>query len=224
MTERQDLLIKQLVEHYTLTAEPVASAYLSGKIKMSSATVRNDLVELEQNGFIEQPHTSSGRVPSLKGYRYYLQKHLKAIEPSKKIKIASAKAILQEQPVKSLAKTLAQQANNAILVAFDEDHFYYTGFSYLFSHPEFIEKQLIINIAGVIDHLDQVMATIYQQASNDVSVLIGDENPISDDTVLIASKIDHILLTILGPRRMNYNSNIGLLRHGAELLKNHKNA
>lgn len=73
---RQDLILKYIVEEYVKTANPVGSNTLIKKYKLnfSSATIRNDMAELENKGLIEKEHTSSGRVPSTKGYEYYFKK------------------------------------------------------------------------------------------------------------------------------------------------------
>ncbi|MDA3931308.1 MAG: heat-inducible transcriptional repressor HrcA [Tenericutes bacterium] len=80
MTERQDKILKLIVDEYVRTAEPIGSKTLSKILKVSSATVRNDMSTLEDEGFIEKTHTSSGRIPSEKGYRYYIETVAKTIE------------------------------------------------------------------------------------------------------------------------------------------------
>lgn len=75
---RKDLILKYIVELFVKTAQPVGSNYLIEKynLRYSSATIRNDMMELENMGLLEKTHTSSGRVPSAKGYRYYID-HLR---------------------------------------------------------------------------------------------------------------------------------------------------
>ncbi len=74
MTERKKLILAAIIERYIKTGEPVGSKLLleNLNISVSSATVRNEMAELSDNGFLEQPHTSSGRIPTQKGYRYYV--------------------------------------------------------------------------------------------------------------------------------------------------------
>ncbi len=75
LTDRQRAILKAVVEYYVQTANPVPSEKIAGKpgLKYSSATVRNELMELEELGLLTHPHTSAGRVPSDIGYRYYLE-------------------------------------------------------------------------------------------------------------------------------------------------------
>ncbi|MEF2247276.1 MULTISPECIES: heat-inducible transcriptional repressor HrcA [unclassified Paenibacillus] len=74
LTERQRMILNAIVDDYIRTAEPVGSRSISkrGDIGFSPATIRNEMADLEELGFLEQPHTSAGRVPSTKGYRYYV--------------------------------------------------------------------------------------------------------------------------------------------------------
>ncbi|MBE6908036.1 MAG: heat-inducible transcription repressor HrcA [Ruminococcaceae bacterium] len=72
LSERKKQILKAVVEHYIDSAEPVGSKMLSQELGVSSATVRNELAELCDLGYLEQPHTSAGRVPSPQGYRLYV--------------------------------------------------------------------------------------------------------------------------------------------------------
>lgn len=79
LDERKRKILKEIVDEYIETAEPVSSAIIVEKYEnnISSATVRNDMAELEKEGYLEKTHTSSGRVPSAKGYRLYVDELLK---------------------------------------------------------------------------------------------------------------------------------------------------
>lgn len=74
LDKRKKEILQAVIDEYINTAEPVSSATLVNKygLDYSSATVRNELAELEDNGYLDKPHTSSGRVPSEKGYRFYV--------------------------------------------------------------------------------------------------------------------------------------------------------
>ena len=72
LNDRKKRILEAIVEEYIQTAEPVSSGNLVEKgMKFSSATIRNEMAELEKIGFLEKPHTSAGRVPSQEGYRYF---------------------------------------------------------------------------------------------------------------------------------------------------------
>ena len=75
LTSRQTTIFKAIVEAFIETAEPVGSKYLLTRYQLpySSATIRNEMAYLEDYGFLEKTHTSSGRIPSVAGYRYYVE-------------------------------------------------------------------------------------------------------------------------------------------------------
>ena len=74
MTERRKRILRAVVEHYIETAEPVGSKIIAdlAQLDCSSATIRNEMATLEKMGYLEQPHTSAGRIPSPAGYRFYV--------------------------------------------------------------------------------------------------------------------------------------------------------
>lgn len=80
MTLRQETILKLIVDEYVKSAEPIGSKALAEMLEVSSATIRNDMGVLEDLGFIEKTHTSSGRVPSEKGYRYYIETIVKNLD------------------------------------------------------------------------------------------------------------------------------------------------
>ncbi len=78
LSDRQKHILKALIDEYINTAEPVSSGSILERYNLdcSSATIRNEMVELEQEGYLEKPHMSSGRIPSVKGYRFYVDELL----------------------------------------------------------------------------------------------------------------------------------------------------
>ena len=82
LSKRQEQLLKMIVENYIKQATPVSSKQLCKKLKCSSATIRSEMANLEEAGLLEKTHTSSGRVPSEQGYRYYVDNLMKLKEIS----------------------------------------------------------------------------------------------------------------------------------------------
>ena len=91
LSDRKEHIFKAIVEEFIQTAEPVGSKTLLKKYKFnfSSATIRNEMMELESMGLLEKTHTSSGRVPSVKGYHFYVE-HLMEDESTDQIEFALA--------------------------------------------------------------------------------------------------------------------------------------
>jgi transcriptional regulator of heat shock response len=232
MDKRKDNLLAAIVEQYAKTAEPVASKFIAQRagFKVSPATIRNDMMELEKLGLVFQPYTSAGRVPTEKGYQYYVDNFLVKRELTNKEKQRLKKSLKGEPRIaaKNLAKTLAEISGLGILVAFSRNDVYYTGISNLFSQPEFYNHDLVFNMSAVIDHLDEAVGKIFSEINSDVKILIGKDNPFGRDcSVLLTrfrsagqetSREQGCLIGILGPMRMDYQRNLTLLSAIKDLL------
>jgi heat-inducible transcriptional repressor len=123
LTDRQLLILHAIIDDFISNAQPVGSRSLSRKddITFSSATIRNEMSDLEDMGFLEKTHTSSGRVPSEKGYRYYVD-HLLAPQKLKKGEIRLLKSVYAERIyelekiVQKSAKILSELTNYTSIV------------------------------------------------------------------------------------------------------------
>ena len=107
MDERKKKILQAVIDEYVNTAEPVSSAALVEKygLNYSSATVRNELAELEKNGYLDKTHTSSGRVPSEKGYRFYVDELVKEDDISlEEMKYIQSKLSTKVNEIEDLAK------------------------------------------------------------------------------------------------------------------------
>ncbi|MCD7033040.1 heat-inducible transcriptional repressor HrcA [Metabacillus sp. GX 13764] len=110
LTERQLLILQVIVDDFIRSAQPVGSRTLSKKeaISFSSATIRNEMADLEDLGFIEKTHSSSGRVPSEMGYRYYVD-HLLSPKRLTKLELGQIKSVFAER-IFELEKTVQKSA------------------------------------------------------------------------------------------------------------------
>lgn len=217
MKNRQEQLLKNLIVEYIKTAQPVASSLLVDKFDepISSATIRNEMVTLEKNGFIVQPHISAGRIPTEKGYRYFVEKFLidKELNIKDKNKIINAlqKSRDEREAKKNLAKILAELSGEAVIIAFEKNDVYYTGLTNLFFKPEFNEKDLIIDISKVIDRLDFVIYKIFNTI-NKSDIQIGSLCPFNKHCSTVLTKLNKkSLIALLGPMRMDYQRNWELI-------------
>ena len=107
LDERKKKILQAVIDEYVNTAEPVSSAALVEKygLNYSSATVRNELAELEKNGYLDKTHTSSGRVPSEKGYRFYVDELVKEDDISlEEMKYIQSKLSTKVNEIEDLAK------------------------------------------------------------------------------------------------------------------------
>jgi len=214
MKYRQNKLLKSIVEEYVKTAEPVGSNLLVDKYfnNISSATIRNEMAELEKQGLIAQPHISAGRIPTEAGYKFYLDSFSKNTDLKKIIDFDNL-----DNP-KDIAKKVAEISNQAVFVSFGKNDVYYTGIANVFSQPEFHEYNLVCNFSAVVDHLDEIVFKIYDEVTSEVETRIGSENPLSPNCGLIIARNNDKMIGIFGPMRMNYRKNINLIKYAKELI------
>ncbi len=131
LTERQILVLKAIVEEFIHTAQPVGSRVLSKKeeLNFSAATIRNEMADLEDLGFLEKTHTSSGRIPSQKGYRYYVDYLVKEepMETTPEVgifkQLLNQKQFERETTIKEAVKLLSSLTNyTSILLGPSRDY------------------------------------------------------------------------------------------------------
>ena len=218
MNERRKYILYTIIKEHIKTGAPVGSSVLVDKYKLdvSSATVRNEMAELEKENYIMQPYTSAGRVPTEKAYNLYLE----SIAPKKpaEIEMKTLNGLLDnlnESNYKQLAKEISKFSGQAVFWAIERHNFYYTGISNLLQQPEFVHLNNIFAISTIIDKMDEIIEKIFDELSIGVHTLIGSANPFSNFCSTIISKYEVDRRTgmfgILGPLRMNYDKNLSLV-------------
>lgn len=126
MDERKEKILKAIIQTYLETGEPVGSRTISkySDLKLSSATIRNEMSDLEELGYIVQPHTSAGRIPSDKGYRFYVDQIIKEkdhqVNQMQELMIQRVDRV--ELLLTQLAKLLASNTNYATLISGPQMH------------------------------------------------------------------------------------------------------
>jgi len=225
MSERKKFLLDTIVKEYVKTAQPVSSGILVDRYKLdiSPATVRNEMMELEEEGYIYQPHTSSGRVPTEATYELLIT-DLREAKKRPRLKEGELKILEQafrreEAAFKQTAKAIAELSNGAVFWAFHKNDLYYTGLSNLFAQPEFRETAAVCDVSGVIDRMEDIIDGMFESIGSGAQVLVGSKNPFGDflSTVMVKYKDNNHdgVFGILGPLRMDYGRNLAL----AEFIK-----
>ena len=125
LDDRKKKLLEIIIEEYTSTAEPVGSLKLAKDLGLSSATIRNEMSALEKLGFLEQPHTSAGRIPTTEGYRWYVDKIIseKSLLPKEKAsidKMLNDDVIKFENLIKEATSVLSRLTNYASIAVSPE--------------------------------------------------------------------------------------------------------
>jgi len=232
MTKRQEQILSAIIEQYAEVASPVGSNLLAKAFHVSSATVRAEMAELERGGYIAQPHTSAGRIPTDKGYRTYVNRlaennvHNPSDHQHRGERALSARvqaAGLPEQTIRSAVDTLVELTHN-LGIATIGNQLYMSGLSNLFGQPEFIQAGQVHQVARLLDNLEPWLR---EAAPNQpLSVYIGRENPIgrAAGCSLVISRFrspfsDRSYIGTLGPTRQSYKDVMMLVRHAGEELE-----
>ena len=126
LDERKKKILQAVIRNYLETGEPVGSRTISKytDLNLSSATIRNEMADLEELGYIYQPHTSAGRIPSDKGYRFYVDTMME----QKEREVVEMKEMLLERQdkmellLKQVVKVLAQNTQYATLISAPQTH------------------------------------------------------------------------------------------------------
>lgn len=229
MTQRQNQILLAIVEQYAEVASPVGSSLLAKLFGVSSATIRSEMAELESLGYIQQPHTSAGRVPTDKGYRQYVNSLSEQKEGRTQRRVERALAArvshggIPDQTIRNAVDTLVDLTYNLGLATMG-NQLYMSGLSNLFGQPEFIHPGQVQQVARLLDNLQPWLR---EAAPNEpLSVYIGGENPIGRNAgcSLIISRFkgpysDKSYIGVLGPTRQSYKEVMALVHRTGEALE-----
>jgi len=227
--ERQQSVLGAIVREYVRTARPVASQDIMREhdLGVGSATIRNEMLALDELGYLEQPYTSSGRVPTDKGYRFFVD-HLtdedSELTGRERTKIRELFADSDDEDIfiKEFSRTISHMTGAfAAAGLFDDALFYDVGFSQILKEPEFQDSAYVESFGKLVDLLDDEVRGLCREARNvsEVAVFIGHENPLREGRghAMILSSWQHPagfggFLALIGPKRMDYERTISLLR------------
>ena len=232
MQERLNKILSAVIEEYTSSAVPVGSKVITEKyhMDMSPATVRNQMAELEKDGYLYQPHTSAGRIPTDKGYRYFVEK----IMPKKELSLTEQKKLQAEllklkaqntRLTRTTAKLLSSFSGSLAITGLKKE-FSDFGISELLENPEFQEVDEFCRVAEVLDYIDESIDAILASVKDgETKIFIGKENPIKEisNCSMVVSPYktksgERGVLAIIGPKRMQYAKNKSLLEYVRKIM------
>ena len=234
MNKRQQNVLEIVIREYQKTGQPVASLILVDKynLKLSPATIRSEMMALDDEGLLVQPHTSAGRVPTTKAYRMFVDRLLEKKELNLKDKERIKKGLqkFDEEAMFShqIAQILADFSHNLGVSGFvgEETDFHEAGFSSLFQDFELCQPESLADILRGFDFFEKRIGELFSRLEAETEVFIGEENPIDDfkKCSLVISNYEKEgkkgFIGILGPKRMNYARNIFLVQETKKLIKN----
>lgn len=231
MNTRDKKIINAVIKEYVKKADPVGSEELCDAYDfgLSSATIRVIMKRLEKQGYLWKPHTSAGRIPTDKAYRFFVdnlpEKQLAKREQNiLKAELLKTRAEYNRL-AKASAKILARLSHALAMNVFDEgERFYEAGAADIFKNPEFKEAENIAELMEVMDGFLDGLCKLEEDELFDSKVWIGGENPFKAEGLSLISKCYRLpsgkkgILALIGPKRMLYERNISLVDYVAKIL------
>ena len=235
LTSRQIDILKALIKEYSETGTAVGSEVLEKKYKLgiSPATVRNEMVELANKGYLKKTYFSSGRIPSAKGFRFYINNLIEDKDLSTTDEIDYKNSIWDDKKdfqrlLSHATKKLSQKTNLLSLAATDYGDLYYSGVSRLLNLNEFFDLNISKSLFSILDELDYWNKIINKvlEEKTDVYYMLGEDdfsNPVLDNCASIfgefnGGKIKGII-GVLGPKRMSYEDITPQVKYFSELIE-----
>jgi transcriptional regulator of heat shock response len=231
ITPRQAKILAAIVKENCETGQPVASGDLVEKysFNISSPTIRNEMQALEKNGYISQPHTSAGRVPTDKGFRYFVNQLMDRVKLTVKEQDNLKRELVKLQMVhvemsRRLAKLLSEHSNQASFAIFPEE-VSTIGLSNILDNPALPPedaKEIAQFFDNIDEHAEKMMA---DYSGKKPQTFIGKEIQLSkkSDYSMIVSGLQlpsgkKGVIGLVGPKSMKYEKNLTLMEYISKLL------
>ncbi len=232
LTERQKNLLRSIIEKYIETAEPIGSETIEkeAKLGVSPATIRNEMVKLTALGYLKQPHTSAGRIPTSMGMKFYVDQLMEEKSLSLRDEVAIKEELKDqkdefEKLLKHATLALANQTHSLSIATDEQGDIYSAGMANILDMPEFYDIDITRAVLSMLDHFDtlnQIMTLV--RAEEQTRILFGDELniPFLEPCGIIVTRYQMSnhrgYLGIIGPSRLNYQTIIPTMRYFAQLL------
>lgn len=230
LNDRAQTILNAVVAHYIKSARPVASGDIIGDLDLglSSATVRNQMLQLDELGYLEQPHTSAGRIPTDRAYRFFVD-HLQELRDLSEREQELIEDVLEYHDegvfVRELCRTVARLAGTYVAGGlFEEDVFHAAGFAEILEEPEFHDAAYVRQFGRLVDLLEEELRTLAlleaESEENHIKIYIGKENPLKDarSYAMMIVPWQHPrgfegFLTLVGPTRTNYSRHRAIMEN-----------
>ncbi len=235
LTQRQIDILKVIIKEYSETGTAVGSEILEKKYKLgvSPATIRNEMVELAKKNYLKKTHFSSGRIPSAKGFRFYIKHLMKQKEMSTTDEVSFKNSVWDERKeahrlLSQATKVLSQKTGLLSLVTTNLGDIYYSGMANLLNQSEFLDINLSRTLFGRLDEIsfwEKILNDMFA-LEDEIYYMLGEEDfhdPAFDCCASVfgefeSSKIKGII-GVIGPKRMSYDAIIPQVKYFSGLLE-----
>jgi len=233
LTSRQTQILKTLIDEYISTAEPVGSEALEKKYNLgiSPATIRNEMVLLTKSGFLKQPHTSAGRIPTSVAMKFYVDQLMEekslslADEVKAKEDVWDAKGDL-DKLLNEATHSLAARTGGLAVVATDNGDVWHSGHANIFSFPEFEDLRTCASLFGFIDRTEDVIDLFFTRfpLESPFDVLFAEELgfkglPVGVVAAHFKAGGANGAIGVFGPVRQYYSQVVPTIRYYKDLIE-----
>lgn len=234
LTPRQTQILKAIVEEYIATAEAVSSETLEKKYSLgvSPATIRNEMAYLSDQGFLKQPHTSAGRVPTSMGLRFYIDHLMQEKQLSVADEVATKEQVWDarhdfDKLLRQASLALSQRTKSLSIVTTDDGDVYSAGVANILDTPEFFDIDVTRTVLSLLDQQARLRSLFYDRAYGEdpVHIVFGADlgwpyfDPVGMAFTYFSAGGDKKgTLAVVGPCRLNYPYIIPTLRYFSELI------
>src|SRR3989304_3269068 len=235
LSARQIQILKLLIDEYIETAEPVGSEALDKKYNLgvSPATIRNEMATLIKAGFLKQLHTSSGRVPTPKAMKLYVdqlmvEKQMSLAEEVKaKEDVGKGKGDI-DKIMEEATHALAKQTGNLAVAAVDTyDKIWHAGYANIFQNPEFADMLVCESLFSMIDEVGRINDLMFHRMDpgSILDVMFGEElswpnlGPVSIVSTHFNIYGKKGALGVVGPTRLSYPRVVPVLKYFGSLIE-----
>lgn len=228
---RKRAVLTAAIKRYIDDAAPVSSDDIASQFGLSSATIRNIFAELEEGRFLKHPHTSAGRIPTDRGYRYYVDFLVSQIalldEEKEKVTREYRREIRKlGDALERTSELLAALTHYTSIVSLlEEQDIFYKGLSLILEQPEFSDTGRIRLLVKIIEDKERLLAVINRDFKEKVKVYIGDELGCAEmnNCALVISSCwirnkPVGKIAVLGPTRMKYDHIIPAMEYVSDTL------
>lgn len=232
---RKDSILGITVGRYIETVSPVSSSFIVKEYlcDLSSATIRHILAELEHEGYLTHPHTSAGRIPTQKGYRYYVDNLMQEIklleEETERIKFEYKKQKLElEDLFDNLSKSISETTNYTSMISVDgwDKKLFCRGASYVVRYLDHSEIKKIEEILAALDEKERLLEIMNRNLEKRIDIYIGNEIACAqmNNCSLVISEYKTRKgptgrIAVLGPTRMNYERVVSAIGYYSSLIE-----
>lgn len=232
LSPRQISIIKAIVEEYTSTGEAIGSDTLDKKYNLgvSPATIRNEMVRLEDLGYLKQPHTSAGRVPTPIALKLYVSELMREQELSVTEEVSVKERMWDHRAkldklLQETTKVLSEKTGTIGFVTTSDGSIYSSGYANLLNLPEFFDIDVTRQVLSIVESYTQLEGIFARSGgSQPFHIVIGDEfgneylYPCAMAYVDFGTSVLNGHLGVIGPARLNYPYVMPMLRHMSGLL------